>query len=357
MGYVFVKIISITFITISCVITASIAEEKALTLVSFKGISSEIQSKYMIDPYIEQTKHPILSEHYSGDIAEIKAQVASNNIRWDIVEIAAMDLERACNEGILEPLPKTILSKGNNGIAATQDFLLEALFSECGIGTMIPAYIFAFNEQTIGKIYPKNLNDIFDIKKIPGKRAFRQSPQINLEWALLADGVPKEVLYQTLATEQGQQRAFVKLDSIKEHIIWFNHWSQAPELLDVGGAVIVQSANGDIYHAITQKKKPFRIVWDDNIYDLNMWGIVKGTKHKQTALDFIAFATGSKALASMSNIAYAPTRKSSMTFVSPNVIPFLPTTHMKQGLKADSHFWSDYGETLTLKFNQWLLKQ
>ena len=357
MDHVFFKIIIIISITMSCVITVSVAEEKVLTVVSFEGIYGKIQRKYMLEPYMEQTKHPVLSDHYSDAITQIKAQVVSNHILWDVVDIPAMDLERACNEGLLESFPNTILSKGNNGVAAKQDFLPEALFSECGVGTIIPAYIFAFNEQTIGKIYPKTLNDIFDIKKIPGKRAFRQSPQVNLEWALLADGVPKEKLYQTLATEQGQQRAFSKLDSIKKHIIWFNHWSQAPELLNVGGAVIVQSANGGIYNAITKNKKPFQIVWDGNVHDLNMWSIVKGTKHKQAALDFIAFATGSKVLASMADIAYAPTRKSSMTFVSPNVIPFLPTTHMEQGLKANSLFWGDYGEILEVKFNQWLLKQ
>lgn len=356
MEHAFFKIITFIFITMFSVITVSFAEEEVLTLASFDGAYSEIQRKYMFTPYMEQTKHPVLLDHYSGDIAEIKAQVDARNILWDVVDIAAIDLERACSEGLLEVIPRSILAKGNNGVPAKQDFLLEALFSECGVGTILSAYIFAFNEKTIGNVYPKTLNDIFDIKKIPGKRAFRQRPQINLEWALLADGVPKEKLYETLATEQGQQRAFAKLNTIKNEIIWFNNWSQAPELLNAGGAVIVQSANGSIYNAITKDKKPFQIVWDRNVYDLNVWAIVKGTKHKQTALDFIAFATGTKPLASMADMAYAPTRKSSMTFVSPNVIPFLPTAHMEQGLKANARFWRDYGETLESKFNQWLLK-
>ncbi|WP_299010191.1 ABC transporter substrate-binding protein [uncultured Shewanella sp.] len=356
MRHIFFKVI-IIFFTIFSFINRSIAEENTLTVVSFGGAYGAIQKKYMIDPYMEKTKNTILFDDYSGGVAEIKAQVKANKILWDIVDIEAIDLERACSEGLLEVIPRDILPKGKDGVSAKQDFLPEALANECGVGVIIWANIFAFNNKTIGKIYPKTIEDVFDTKKIPGKRALRKRPQVNLEWALLADGVPKNKIYQVLATESGQQRAFDKLDTIKNDIIWFNSWSQAPQLLNDGGAVIVQSANGRIFDAITKDNKPFQIVWDGNLYDLDVWSIVKGSEHKKEALNFIAFATSTQPLAGLADIAYAPTRQSSMDYVSPNIIPFLPTTHMKQGLKADSLFWSDYGESLGVKFNHWLLKQ
>ncbi|MCL1125470.1 ABC transporter substrate-binding protein [Shewanella surugensis] len=337
--------------------TPTLAEESSLTVVSFGGAYGAAQKKHMIDPYMKKTNTTILFDDYSGGVAEMKAQVEANNVLWDVVDIEAIDLERACSEGLLEVIPDSILSKGSDGVSAKKDFLPQALANECGIGLMVWANIFAFSEKTIGKTYPTTIADVFDTKKIPGKRAFRKRPQVNLEWALLADGVPKEKLYATLATAKGQQRAFAKLDTIKKDIVWFDSWSQAPQLLNDGGAVIVQSANGRIYDAIAKDKKPFQIVWDGNLYDLDVWAIVKGTQHKQAALDFITFATGSKPLAGMADIAYGPTRKSSMAYVSPNVLPFLPSSNMAQGSQADSLFWSDYGESLGEKFNEWLLKQ
>lgn len=348
--------LSVFFLFSAVIGTPALAEESSLTVVSFGGAYGAAQKKYMIDPYMKKTNTTILFDDYSGGVAEMKAQVEAKSVLWDVVDIEAIDLERACSEGLLEIIPDSILSKGTDGVPAKQDYLPQALANECGVGLILWANIFAFNEKTIGKTYPTTINDIFDTKKIPGKRAFRKRPQVNLEWALLADGVPKDKLYEVLATKKGQQRAFAKLDTIKEDIVWFNSWSQAPQLLNDGGAVIVQSANGRIYDAITKDKKPFQIVWDGNLYDLDVWAIVKGTKHKQAALDFITFATGSKPLAGMADIAYGPTRKSSMQYVSPNVIPFLPSSHVKQGLQADSLFWSDYGESLGVKFNQWLLK-
>ncbi|WP_298772374.1 ABC transporter substrate-binding protein [uncultured Shewanella sp.] len=356
MAHIFFKVIAILFIHLFGLISVSFAEENELTVVSFGGAYGAIQKKYMIDPYMEQTQNTLLFDSYSGGVAEIKAQVKAQKILWDVVDIEAIDLERACSEGLLEVIPRSILPKGSNGTAATQDFLPDALTNECGVGVIIWANIFAFNTKTIGNIHPKTIKDIFNTKKIPGKRALRKRPQVNLEWALLADGVPKEKLYEVLATEAGQQRAFAKLDTIKDDIIWFNSWSQAPQLLNDGGAVIVQSANGRIFDAITKDKKPFQIVWDGNLYDLDVWSIVKGSEHKKEALNFIAFATSTRPLAGLANIAYAPTRKSSMAYVSSSILPFLPTSHIKQGLKANSLFWSDYGESLGVKFNQWLLK-
>ena len=38
----------------------------------------------------------------------------------------------------------------------------------------------------------------------------RKRAQINLEWALLADGVPANQVYDLLKTSAGQDRAFAK---------------------------------------------------------------------------------------------------------------------------------------------------
>ena len=42
-----------------------------------------------------------------------------------------------------------------------------------------------------------------------------------LEMALMGDGVPAEEVYDLLGTEAGVQRAFAKLDTIKDHVVWW----------------------------------------------------------------------------------------------------------------------------------------
>ena len=48
----------------------------------------------------------------------------------------------------------------------------------------------------------------------------RRSPYGTMEFALVADGVPVDEVYETLSTPEGVDRAFRKLDSIKEHVVW-----------------------------------------------------------------------------------------------------------------------------------------
>lgn len=336
---------------------APAAAQQTLTVVSFGGAYGAAQQVHQINPYMESTGNKVLFENYTGGVAEIKAQVDSGNIQWDVVDIETIDLERACAEGLLEVIPRDILQPAPDGTPAEKDFIPEALENECGVGEIVWSTVFAYNHGTLTGDKPSTMQDFFDLKKFPGKRALRKRPQVNLEWALLADGVPAGEVYKRLATPEGQAQAFAKLDSIKHEIVWFDSWSQAPQLLNDGGAVFVQSANGRFFDAIRRENKPFTIVWDGHLYDLDAWGIVKGTPKLEEALKFVAFTTSTKALSGFQDVAYGPPRRSSMELVAKDVVDHLPTAHIEAGLKADGIFWADYGENLGEKFNEWLLKQ
>lgn len=331
------------------------AQAESMTVVSFGGAYGAAQKKHMIDPYVAESGNEILFEDYSGGIAEIKAQVEAGNIQWDVIDIEVIDLERACSEGLLEVIPHDILPAGEDGVAAADDFIPAALNSECGVGVIVWTTLYAYNTEAEGP-KPSTIADFFNTEAFPGKRALRKRPQVNMEWALIADGVPRDQVYEVLATDEGQARAFAKLDTIKDDIVWFDSWSQAPQLLNDGGAAMVQSANGRIFSAIKEDGKPFGMVWDSHVYDLDVWAVVAGSQKKDTAFDFIKFATGSKPLSGMADVAYGPTRKSSAPYVPADVQGDLPTAHIDEGVKADGIFWADFGETLGESFNEWLLK-
>lgn len=330
--------------------------QETLTVVSFGGAYGAAQKKHQIDPYVAKTGTKVLFENYTGGIAEMKAQVESGRVQWDVVDVETIDLERACAEGLLEVIPRDIVLPGDDGTPAEQDFLPGTLASECAVGEIIYSTIFAYNQKTIGENKPAKLQDLFDLKNFPGKRGLRKRPQFNMEWALLADGVKPGDVYKLLATPEGQARAFAKLDTIKKDVVWYDSWSQAPQMLNDGGVVMVQSANGRVFDAIRNENKPFTIVWDGNMFDFGAWSIVKGTPKLKQALDFVAFTTSTKALAGFQDVAYGPPRKSSMALVDKSVVEHLPTSHVDKGMQVDSVFWADYGESLGEKFNEWLLK-
>lgn len=333
----------------------AIASAESMTVVSFGGAYGAAQKEHMIDPYVAESGAEILFEDYGGGVAEMRAQSESGNVQWDVVDIEVIDLERACSEGYVAVIDHSMLPPGDDGTPAAEDFIPEALH-ECGVGNIVWSVIFANSNDAFPDGGPETIEDFFDTEAFPGKRGLRKRPQVNMEWALLADGVAPEEIYEMLATEEGQARAFAKLDTIKDDIVWYDSWSQAPVLLNDGGAQMVQSANGRIFAAIKDEGAPFNMVWDGHVYDLDVWAIMEGTDQMDDAMEFIKYATQTVPLSGMQDVAYGPTRKSAQALLPEEVKQDLPTAHLDVGLKADGIFWADYGESLGERFNEWLLE-
>ena len=97
----------------------------------------------------------------------------------------------------------------------------------------------------------------------------------------------------------------------------------------------MQSANGRIFAAINDDGAPFTMVWDSNVYDLDVWAIMAGTDELEAAQDFVKFATQTVPLSGMQDVAYGPTRKSAQALIPAEMQDSLPSAHTDEGLKAD----------------------
>ena len=191
-----------------------------LTVVSWGGAYTKSQVNAYHKPYTKKTGTKIASENYNGGLAEIKAQVDAGSVKWDLVDLEMADVVRGCDEGLLEKIDLSVLPKGDDGTMAKDDFLPGTLH-ECGVATIIWSTIYAYDKGKFPSNGPKTIADFFDVKKFPGKRGMRKSPKVNLEFALMADGVKAGDVYKVLGTKDGQARAFKKLDSIKSSVVWW----------------------------------------------------------------------------------------------------------------------------------------
>ena len=185
-----------------------------ITVVSWGGSYTTSQVEAYHKPWIAKTGNQINSEDYNGGLAEIRAQVEAGNVTWDLVDVELADAVRGCDEGILEPLPLDELPAGADGTPAKDDFIAGTLH-ECAVGEIVWSTVYAYDTTKVAA-KPASIADFFDLKKIPGKRGLRKTAKVNLEWALMADGVPADKVYETLATPEGVDQAFAKLDTIQE---------------------------------------------------------------------------------------------------------------------------------------------
>jgi len=320
-----------------------------VTVISFGGSNQKAQAKAFYDPYVKATGGKIIPGEYNGEQAKIKSMVEAKNVSWDVVEVESPELARGCEEGLYEKLD---MSK----IGPKADFVPASL-SPCGIGIFVWSTIIAYNADTL-KAAPTSWADFWDLKKFPGKRGMRKGAKFTLEFALIADGVKPDDVYKVLGTKAGVERAFKKLDQIKSSIQWWEAGAQPPQLLAAGDVVMSTAYNGRI--ATAQKEgKNLKMVWANNIYDFDSWGIPVGTPNKEEAYKFIAFASKPENQKTFSGeIPYGPTNLKGTALVDKAIIPELPTApqNMKGALASNTPFWVEHGEDLEQRFNAWAAK-
>ena len=335
----------------------------SITVVSWGGAYTKSQVEAYHKPWIAATGNQIKSEDYNGGIAEIKAQVEAGNVTWDVIDVELSDAIRACDEGLLEEMDHSALPAAPDGTAATEDFLPGTLY-DCAVANIVWSTIFAYDSSKMSE-GPSTIADFFDTGKFPGKRGIRKNPKANLEMALMADGVPAAEVYDVLGTDEGVDRAFAKLDSIKGDVVWWEAGAQPPQLLADGEVVMTTAYNGRIFNAVAGEDKPFEIVWDGQIWDLDLWVVPKGTPNKDLAMEFVGFSTATEQLAAQASyISYGPARMSSGPLVGKyhnkdiDMGPQMPTAeaNLTNALQNNFEFWADNQDQLNERFNAWLAK-
>lgn len=355
----------LTLIAAALLLSCSLAlAGDAITVVSFGGAYTKSQMEAYHKPFTAKTGIKVNSVDYNGGIAQIRAQVESGNVSWDVVDVETQDIIAACDEGLLEPVDLSKIPPGIDGTPAEEDFIPNAIH-ECGVGNIVWSNIIAYDKTRFPGEKPKTLSDFFDLKKFPGMRGLLKRPNGVIEYAIMAAGVPPKDVYKVLSTKEGIDRAFAKLDTIKDSIIFFDTYAQGPQLLADGEAVMITSANGRIFNAIVKEKKPFVIIWDHQIYNMDYYVVPKGTKHLADAMKFLMFATGSKPLADQTKyISYGPVRKSSVPLITTyqdtdvQMAQHMPTApeNFKTALANSPEWWADNQDEMIKRYNSWLTK-
>ncbi|MFY9240530.1 MAG: extracellular solute-binding protein [Roseovarius sp.] len=337
-----------------------------MTIVSWGGAYTKSQQNAYHTPYSEMTGVTIINDDSSAEaVAKLRAMNEAGNITWDVVDVVAADALRLCDEGLAMEIDfDTMLAPAPDGTPATEDFG-DLLVSDCYIPQIVYSTTFGYRTDMVGDTPPTKICDVFDLETYPGKRSLEKRPINNMEWALLCDGVAKEDVYDVLATEEGQNQALAKLDTIKDEVIWWSAGADTPQLLADGEVVMGSTYNGRLFSLIEEQGQPVAMLWDAQVFDLDGWIIPTGLspERQARALDYIMFATDTQRLADQAKwISYGPARKSSAPLVGQHaelgidMAPHMPTdpNNAANTFLYNYEFWADYRDDMDAKFQAWL---
>jgi len=342
---------------------AAMAAE-TLTVVSWGGAYEYSQTKAYFGPFTERTGIEIRVEQYNGGIDEIREQVESGRVTWDIVDLVKSDAIQACDAGLLEKIDIGKLPPAPDGTPAREDFYENAL-GPCSVGEVIYATVLAFNANAFPGRKPRTISALFDLERFPGKRALQRQPIAILEWALRSYGVPVKDIYNLLSTGRGLDLAFERLEGIREQIVWWEDGATPARLLADGEVVLASGYNGRFFDAAMSDGEPVQTVWDAQLYDYSVLAIPRGAPRAETARRFIRFATRTEQLAEQAKyISYGPARKSSSTRVwkhagtGIDIRPHLPTypPNFEHAIRKDHEWYARTHDRLQERFRSWLAK-
>jgi putative spermidine/putrescine transport system substrate-binding protein len=313
-----------------------------LTFVSYGGAYQQAQTTAWLEPFMEEHPNVTIVQEEPTDYAKLQAMVESGNVTWDVVDVGN-DFGLADDEALLEPIDCELVPC---------DQLRPDLFPTTGyrVPDIMYSVVIGYRTDAFDGNAPTSFADFFDLETFPGKRgAYNFSSGGLLEMALLADGVPPDQLYPL-----DVDRAFAKLDTIKDQIVFWDTGAQSAQLLADGEVTMGMSWNGRIYD-IQQEDAPVEIMWDQHILTADYLVIPKGSENVETAMELIAWITSEEHAADLSNhITYAPPNEAAVDKIDQSKVSDLPTTYEDAGFGFDDEWWNANFDEVDQQWQEWV---
>jgi putative spermidine/putrescine transport system substrate-binding protein len=176
----------------------------------------------------------------------------------------------------------------------------------------------------------------------------------NLEAALMADGVPHSQVYPI-----DVDRALAKMTEIKPHIsVFWKTGGQVQQLLREREVDLCFATGGRMLQLVKQGF-PIKVEWNDSLIILDYMTILKGSKNKEAAMKFIAFASDPKrqaAFAEWTN--FGPASQKAYQYIKKEkavVMPTYPENYAK-GLALDAAWYADHEAEVERKWETWKIQ-
>jgi putative spermidine/putrescine transport system substrate-binding protein len=317
--------------------------KETFTFVSWGGAYQDAQTKAWINPYMKANPGVKIIQDQPSDYAKIKAMVESGKVTWDIIDVGA-DFGLASQAKILQPMDCSILPC-TEMTPAFRGFKYR-------IANTISGIVLAYRKDKMpsGRV-PKSWADFFDLNTFPGKRGLWKYPFETLDVAAVAAGASPKKLYPLPV-----DRAFAKLDTIKQDIVWWESGAQQAQLLADGEVVMAMAWNGRVYD-IQKAGAPVAIQWNQHFQTSDYFVIPKGSKHIAAAMKFAAFCVSARHNAALSHyISYAPPNAKAISRVDRSKRKALPTTYSKLAIYYNDRWWDKNLVEVNKRFQEWVQK-
>jgi putative spermidine/putrescine transport system substrate-binding protein len=315
----------------------------SITIANWGGTTADGMMRAWAEPFTKATGIKV-KQVSPVDYGKVRTQVESGKVSWDWID--AEGWFPLGNPNLLDKLDYDYLG------VTEADFIEGITLGVVpqGVISYLTAYVIAYKSDREGK-HPRNWEEFFDTKAVPGKRSIYNWPYGMLDMALLGDGVPYDKLYPL-----DLDRAFKKLDSIRDDLIFFNSGAESQQQLLSGSADFLACWNNRVGY-LGQGGMPVAIEWNDHLRIRAYHNVIKGSPRKRATEEFIKTALKPENQAQMALWSgFAPSRVGATELVDAKVRPWLPTDPSNWDKGAgflDDEWWGKNLTEVSAKWTAW----
>ncbi|MFF7721198.1 ABC transporter substrate-binding protein [Streptomyces luteogriseus] len=322
----------------------STKSSKRLVVRNFGGSYDEANRKAVYDPFTKETGIRVEVVNFEHD--QMLAQIKEGRPRFDVMDIDMSNLVLFEHEDASEPLDYGRLKNTRNaGIA-------QSLLTPNGVGKSYWASVLAYRTDAFDGRKPTSWADFWNIAAFPGSRALQgEVDWPELEFALLADGVPLDRLYPL-----DVDRAFKVLDEIKGSVrTYWEYGAEPGELLSRNQIAASSTWAGRLQHLI-ERGAPLAYEWNGARRQSNGYGIPKGSANPDAAYLLIDFALRPEVQAHMARLyPDGPVVPAAYGYLGESTARNLASTpgNLLSGFDLDIEWWLENREAVTRRWQEW----
>jgi len=331
---------------------AQAQDAKTIVRASSGGSFGEALRKVCDEPFTKETGIVVQPANTDDSTPQIRAQMLTGNVIWDISNTSAETLPIAAESGWLEKIDWDLIDPEHK--------LPDIARQPYGVGINSYSEIIVVRTDKLpeGK-QMTSWADFWDTKTFPGPRSLHDTPIKNLEFALLADGVKADEVYKVLASEEGVKRALDKLSELRPNItIWWTSGQQPLQLLASGEVNYATAWNGRVA-PLQREGVPVKIVWNGGAIVPGYHSILKGSKHIEEAHKWLKYCwNDAKRGAELTKLLpYPGFAPGLMDHLPDDVKKDLPTEpeNLKVQFVFDGQFWAENRATIQKAWDRWRL--
>jgi putative spermidine/putrescine transport system substrate-binding protein len=248
------------------------------------GAYDEIRKGLVYEPFEKETGIKVVI--VAANISKMLAMLKSGASELDVIDTGDDAVYQLQTTGGLRPIPY-------GSFKFTKPDEINPLYRrEYLVGNHVFSRVLGYNSEVFpaGK-EPQSWAEFWDAKKFPGPRmlADMASGAPDLEFALIADGVPTDKLYPI-----DLDRAFASLSRIRPSVpkFWDSGALAAQMMVDK------QAVLGSIWHprisVAINGGAPLKIQWNQNMIQLQCFALVNGAQNPDGAVKFVDYCASAE---------------------------------------------------------------